>query len=391
MNRRLEFRFADALFAREFALVALLCVGVAGPVFSQAPPIWSGQVQCQLNVQGSDYVHQEVQTWTITGAPTSAPGTMPVYPGTWSVAAQGTMQRALGSQSLAAQWPTKVPETSAPIAVFVRASDNRLIVKLWHSQLRAPGATTGVRQVVSAGVTSTQASIGLASFEWPFPVIADVSNSTGIGGTGTIVVAGTLMPMQAATANGTATCKWQFHKGVGDSSASTKVANLARSSLAANPPVPVSISNAGSDPPGSPGASGSGSPTGGAAGGAGTAGASSGSGGGAGAGGGAGLPAGAAYSGAAGGAGTAGAASSCAVGGAGTAGTASSGAAWGAGTAGTASGGAAAEGYQNRCRQRSHESSKQTLASMLGANPAKHWCSSWLHRSGLTARIRQPV
>src|SRR5579863_3565361 len=123
MKALFEFRLVKLLFAgRSLILVALFCVGVTGPVFSQAPSIWSGQAQCQLNIQGSDYVHQEIQTWTITGVSTSAPGTMPVYPGSWSVAGQGTTQRMIGQQILAAQWNTKVPETSAPIAVFVRAS-----------------------------------------------------------------------------------------------------------------------------------------------------------------------------------------------------------------------------------------------------------------------------
>jgi hypothetical protein len=112
MKRRLECRFIKSLFAVPApVLVALFCVGVTGPVFSQAPPIWSGQAKCQLNMLDSGYVHQEVQTWTITGASTSAPGTMHVYPGTWSVAGQGAMQGSLGPQSLAAQWNTKVPET----------------------------------------------------------------------------------------------------------------------------------------------------------------------------------------------------------------------------------------------------------------------------------------
>ena len=394
MNRRLEFRFAEAQFAaREFALVALLCVGVAGPVFSQAPPIWSGQAQCQLSIQGSDYAHQEVQTWTITGASTSMPGTMPVYPGTWTVAAQGTMQRPLGPQSLAAQWTTRVPETSAPIAVFVRASDNRLIVKLWHSQLRAPGTITGVRQVVSASVPSTPTPIGLAAFEWPFPVIEDVSNSSSISGSGTIVVSGGLLPLQSPTMNGTATCKWQFHKGVDDPSSLVKAPNLTALSIAANSPVPVSTSNAGSDPLGTPGASASGAassagaggagtaagaPPGGAASGSGTAGAAStggaggaGTAGGAASGGGAsgaGTAAGAPPGGGAGGPGTAGAASSGGAGGAGTAaGAASGGGAGGAGTAAGAASGAAAAGT-TRIAAGGGATNPANLGSTLGAN-----------------------
>ncbi len=214
MRRRFEFRSVKSpLLAHALILVALLCVGVTGPVFSQAPPIWSGQAQCQLNMQGSDYVHQETQTWTITGASTSAPRTMPVFPGTWSVAGQGTTQRSVGPQSLAAQWTTKVPATSAPIAVFVRASDNRLIIKLWHSQLRLEGAISGARQVVSASVPPTQYPIELAAFEWPFPPIEDVATSTTVSGSSNVTIPGTLLPLQSPGNNGTANCTWQFRKG----------------------------------------------------------------------------------------------------------------------------------------------------------------------------------
>ena len=369
MNSRFGFRFVKSQFgARVLVLVALPCVGAAGPAFSQAPPIWSGQAQCQLNMQGSDYVHQEVQTWTITGASTSAPGAMPIYPGTWSVAGQGANQRTSGSQVLSAQWNTKVPETSAPIAVFVRASDNRLLIKPWHSQLRVPSATTGTRQLVPASGSATQSPVDLAAFEWPFPVIEDASNSTKISGSGTIVVSGGLLPLQSPTVNGTATCKWQFHQGVDalPPPASVTAANLARSPNAANSPLPVSISNAGAVPPGASGASGSGSKPGGAAGGAGTAGAASGGG----AAGGAGTAGAASGGGAAGGAGTAGAASGGgAAGGAGTAGAASGGgAAGGAGTAGAASGGGAAGGAGTAGAASSGATDPAKQGSTLGAN-----------------------
>ena len=51
--------------------------------------------------------------------------------------AEGSSQKAQGLQILAMQWNSTVPETSAPLAVFIRASDNRLVIKLWHAQLRS--------------------------------------------------------------------------------------------------------------------------------------------------------------------------------------------------------------------------------------------------------------
>jgi hypothetical protein len=191
--------------------VALLCVGV--PAFSQAPSSWSGQAQCQLKMEGSEYVDREVQTWTITGALTSAPGAMPIYSGTWTVNGKGTAQRTVGPHLVAAQWITKVPETSAPIAIFVRASDRRLVVKLWHSQLHVPGAIAGTREQSTAGATPTLSTMGNEAQEWPFPVIEDAPASSYISGSGTIVVPSALLPMQPPGVNGSATCTWQFRQG----------------------------------------------------------------------------------------------------------------------------------------------------------------------------------
>jgi hypothetical protein len=198
-------------------LVALSWVGISGPVYSQAPSIWSGQAQCQLNFQNPDYAHQETQTWTITGPSTSAPDTIQVYPGTWSASGKGALQRIQGPLAQAAQWSSAVPNTNAPIAIFIRASDKRLIIKLWHSQLSVPGAITGIRQVSTAGAAPTQSTIGNAGWEWPFPAIEDVGTSTSVVGSGTIVVSGGLLPMGSPAVNATATCKWQFSKGSGGS------------------------------------------------------------------------------------------------------------------------------------------------------------------------------
>ena len=86
------------------------------------------------------------------------------------------------------QWNSTVPETSAPIAVFIRASDNRLVIKLWHAQLRSIGGVTGLRQISSGGSSPAQFPLGSDAYEWAFPIIEDIATSSNVNGSGTIVV-----------------------------------------------------------------------------------------------------------------------------------------------------------------------------------------------------------
>jgi len=188
----------------------LFLVGVT-PAFAQTSPTgaeWSGKAQCQLTVQNQGYTLQETQTWTITpGAPTLQ-GAIQVYPGTWSVTGQGNVQR----PGVASQWTTNVAPMNAPIGIFIRASDNRLIVQARHSQLVSQSGTV-IKQA-----TGAQTNFGTS--EWSFPQIEDAPNSSSISGMGTVVVGGSLSPMQLASVSSIANCTWQFSK----SSATTAVA-----------------------------------------------------------------------------------------------------------------------------------------------------------------------
>src|SRR5882762_2788321 len=84
-------------FLRPIFLVTALTIFSVVFVFAQDAP-WTGQIQCQLNVQNNGYAHQEIQTWTVTGPPTDNSKT--VYPATWSVSGEGGLQRAQGGQIL---------------------------------------------------------------------------------------------------------------------------------------------------------------------------------------------------------------------------------------------------------------------------------------------------
>lgn len=176
---------------------------------------WSGQVQCQLDDQDQNYSRHEVQTWTLAGGgPLSADG-MPVYEATWSVTGQGALQRVQGGQTTNIQWTTNVPPTRATIAIFVRGSDNRLIIKPWHSQERMDYALNGMRQIVVNGVAQQPTNFSKSVWEWQFPRIEDSPTNTNVSGS-------TQSQAEAGDAEllhhygglpPAATCRWQFTKG----------------------------------------------------------------------------------------------------------------------------------------------------------------------------------
>ncbi len=184
-------------------LVILCVLAATGPALCQTLTQdlpWYGTVQCDLSVQTSNYAHQETQTWTVAGG---APTVQGVIPATWSVSGQGSAQRLVNLQT--ANWKTDVAPISAPLRVFVRASDNRLIIKPWHTQLLAAGTTTGTR--VSA---RGQVAVQYSASEWLFPAIEDVANSMNVSGSGTVPVATSSLPLAPPGTTGTAVCKWQL-------------------------------------------------------------------------------------------------------------------------------------------------------------------------------------
>lgn len=174
---------------------------------------WSGGAQCEIQVQGPGYTHHETHTWTLTGAPPSKQGAISVYPGTWSVMGQGSLQRTQGQQTLSAQWTTNASQSSATVGIFTRASDGKLIIKSFHAQLRTKGGVAGTQRVEIHGVVqSPQGVISLEAFEWPFPSVEDIASVTTISGSGTKATTGSVGPMQPGGSKGTATCTWHFAK-----------------------------------------------------------------------------------------------------------------------------------------------------------------------------------
>jgi hypothetical protein len=119
---------------------------------------------------------------------------------------------------LRAEWATNAPGISAPLAVFVRASDQRMFIQSRHAQLRQPAAIQGYQQLAVNGMPQTPVRISSEAFEWAFPVIAvsapvpPGTNATAAGSS-TVPVNGSVGPMQPAGSQATAACQWQFGQG----------------------------------------------------------------------------------------------------------------------------------------------------------------------------------
>ena len=160
------------------ALVAALgSLGLPDAAFTQAaPPPWAGWARCQIEVQGPGYSEQAVHTWTMTGSTPTVEGAFRVYPGTWSVVGRGGLQRTEGRQTLIAQWAINGVSASAPLAVFVRASDGRMFIQARHAQQRSAGAITGYQQQIIDSMPQPPIQISRAAFEWAFPTV-DVGNT----------------------------------------------------------------------------------------------------------------------------------------------------------------------------------------------------------------------
>lgn len=189
----------------------LAALAVASPASAQAPVApWSGSARCELQTTGPGYSDRQTHTWTITGAP-AAEGAFLVHPGTWTVTGGGALSRSNGSQTLSAQW-TRRATMSGPIAMFVRASDGRLLVQARHAQLRQAGGVTGTQTLTTAGAAPSTGALALEAFEFSFPAISDMATTPGITGSSDTEVAGSFGPMQPGGSRTTASCVWSFSR-----------------------------------------------------------------------------------------------------------------------------------------------------------------------------------
>ncbi len=196
-------------------LIALAWLAAAQQTAAPAP--WGGWARCEINVSGQGYSDQQTHTWTISSSASTVSGAFRVYPASWSVAGSGSLQHTQGSQTLMAKWATSAQNLSAPLAVFVRASDKRMFIQARHTQTRAPRSINGYQQLAIDGKPQKPATIAAEAFEWAFPVVEVSRPKPGdplvAHGSSTPLVNGKVGFMQPAGTQATASCSWQFGQG----------------------------------------------------------------------------------------------------------------------------------------------------------------------------------
>lgn len=205
---------------------------------------WSGWARCEISVSGQGYTDHQTQTWTMTGGNPTVSGAFRVYPATWSVVGGGSLQQTQGNQTLVVQWATTAQNLSAPLAVFVRASDHRMFIQARHAQVRAPGTVNGFQQQTVDGQVQMPGAIAAEAFEWGFPVVEVSRPKPGANaianGSSTPVVNGKVGFMQPAGTQATASCTWQFGQGSAAPAPPTTVAAQPVPTPAAVATTPVS-------------------------------------------------------------------------------------------------------------------------------------------------------
>jgi hypothetical protein len=223
MTRRVQKNINKMLRLVAFLLGCVLLVAALSEAsFAQSVPIWTGSLTCQLNDQEQGaYQRQEIQTWTLTGAPRDPSQGMPVYPATWTAQAQGQLLRQQGTQATSIQWMASVPGQGgqAPpvgLAITIRASDGRLMIKQWTVNQTAPNAISGRRQLFVNGVPQGQPiTFSRALQQWQFPLIE--ANPTDDPVTGSAQIQADAGSAELVHRYGalppTATCQWRFTKG----------------------------------------------------------------------------------------------------------------------------------------------------------------------------------
>jgi hypothetical protein len=192
----------------------LLSLVIAASTVAQTPqPVaqsWSGWAQCQITIQASGYSHRETHLWTITGAGTRN-ANMEIYPTSWTVTGDGSLQRVNGPTSVSAQWT--VNGTLQNVTIGTTLHLDRITVQRWTNHGPARSGLTGTEISTTNGVARSRAVV-LDVQQWAFPGIETGTTSTRATGSNTLPFDGLRGPMNPPSgAMGTAVCTWDFARG----------------------------------------------------------------------------------------------------------------------------------------------------------------------------------
>lgn len=181
----------------------------------QAAPVWNGFVRCDIDLKGPGYVSHETHTWTLTGDLPSA-GAQD-YPGTWTVSGSGSRTPTDTLRS-AATWTTQGSAPGVRMAIFVRQSDQRLLVFTRQGQLSTANGTTGTEEIAELGRRARPQPVSRVVSEWrPFPTIQDAATSAHVMGSSTTRLT-RLDASQPIGTSGQAVCTWDLVQGAAPTS-----------------------------------------------------------------------------------------------------------------------------------------------------------------------------
>jgi len=206
-----------------FALISTIVIASMLPASARQlaaakAPTWTGSVRCEIDIKGPGYVNHLTHTWTLTGA-LAADGNPLDYPGTWSVTGSGSLLAS--ATQPAATWKTQGAAPGVRMAIFVRQSDQKLLVFLRNAQLSAPQGTILVRAPSSKPTTTAQLlnqQSATPALEWrPFPTIVDAPTSTHITGSSKAPIKERLDATQPLGSEGQVACTWDLVQGPGGS------------------------------------------------------------------------------------------------------------------------------------------------------------------------------
>jgi len=189
-------------------------VETRGLATAQISQSWAGWAQCELTSQAAGYSHGETHLWTITG-PGTQRANMEIYPTTWTVSGNGSLQRVSGPTRVSVQWQGSGTLANVEIG-FTRHLD-RITFQRWTGHGPARGAYAGseTRTVNGRGLTS---KLFFDVQQWTFPAGQDTLISTRISGSHKSPFNGALMPLGPGGAMGMAVCAWDFARGRSPSS-----------------------------------------------------------------------------------------------------------------------------------------------------------------------------
>lgn len=177
---------------------------------------WTGAIRCELQALAPGYAHQEIQTWTLTGAPT-VQGALSVYPATWSVTGQGWLDRTRYTSRRVTQWTVNDPGSASPgrgtVGFQIHPVGGEFTVALRHAQLTSQGGYTGPDQFIQDGVPQATTRLVGTLYEWQFPKIIAPTTQTQLTGSRTTAVAAFVGPLQPSDAQATVTCAWALGRG----------------------------------------------------------------------------------------------------------------------------------------------------------------------------------